>query len=405
LVKSINWRTLSFEEYSPTTDPQIPANVPQLFWIKRLTPSTHDLKVQWYVDDIPQEGETQDSFIFISDVPGSFEVKVALMDSTELVLSDPHNYLVDVLSWGVDVVQLTYTLGDVNADDKVDLSDVIYLANYLLKGGPAPSPLEAGNIDCNNGINLADVIYLANYLLKGGPAPELCAPPSAVETLWTDNFSDGNYDTNWTWTLSSGSAQIINGELALRGFPDPWIWTSGDPDHPRTGNKYSLYYTTRMSGTGTPASAINIKDDGAVQWLVSLYPPNGQILLLKAIIPAPGQYVKWVSGLVKIQYGARLKVYIQVIVDTIRVKVWTGPFEPSKWDLEYDSCYTTGALWPGTFVGGWWVSANDTIFYDDFVAVNLEASSQRWSSSAGVLERRIDMHKFRPGKSSILMSK
>jgi len=206
--------------------------------------------------------------------------------------------------------------------------------------------------------------------------------PVAVETLWTDNFSDGNYDTNWTWTLSSGSAQIINGELALRGFPDPWIWTLGDPEHPRTGDKYGLYYSTRMSGTGTPASAINIKDDGAVQWLVSLYPPNGQILLLKAIIPAPGQYVKWVSGLAKIQYGQRLKVCIHVIVDTIRVKVWTGPFEPSKWDLEYDSCYTTGALWPGTYVGGWWVSANDTIFYDDFVALNPGGTSVEENGSS-----------------------
>lgn len=61
--------------------------------------------------------------------------------------------------------------GDVNSDRNINLSDVIYLANYMLKGGPAPIPLESGDVDCDIYINLGDVIYLANYLLKGGPPP------------------------------------------------------------------------------------------------------------------------------------------------------------------------------------------------------------------------------------------
>ncbi len=64
--------------------------------------------------------------------------------------------------------------GDVNSDNLVDVSDVIFLANYLLKGGPSPNPLFLGDVNCDGKINLADVIYLANYLIKGGPAP--CTP-------------------------------------------------------------------------------------------------------------------------------------------------------------------------------------------------------------------------------------
>lgn len=62
--------------------------------------------------------------------------------------------------------------GDPNADFKVDVSDVIYLINYLFKGGPPPVPgLFAADVNCDSLGNVTDVIYLINYLFKGGPKP------------------------------------------------------------------------------------------------------------------------------------------------------------------------------------------------------------------------------------------
>jgi len=80
------------------------------------------------------------------------------------------------MAWGECVTPAYYTRrGDADCDYGVDLGDVIYLANYLLKGGDSPLFLELGDVNCNGGIALDDVIYLANYLLKGGPEP--CAEP------------------------------------------------------------------------------------------------------------------------------------------------------------------------------------------------------------------------------------
>ncbi len=61
--------------------------------------------------------------------------------------------------------------GDVNSDKQLSISDVVYLINYLFKGGSAPAFYETGDCNCDGDIAVDDIIYLINYLFKGGPAP------------------------------------------------------------------------------------------------------------------------------------------------------------------------------------------------------------------------------------------
>jgi hypothetical protein len=69
--------------------------------------------------------------------------------------------------------------GDANHDQKITVSDVVFLVNYLFKGGPAPwlrMAADANGDTPDAGCNLptvtvADVVYLVNYLFKGGPEP------------------------------------------------------------------------------------------------------------------------------------------------------------------------------------------------------------------------------------------
>jgi hypothetical protein len=72
------------------------------------------------------------------------------------------------------VCETIYVLrGDVNGDGKKNISDLVYLINYLfVSGSPAPAPLWAGDVNCDKIVNISDVVFLINYLfIPGSPPP------------------------------------------------------------------------------------------------------------------------------------------------------------------------------------------------------------------------------------------
>lgn len=64
--------------------------------------------------------------------------------------------------------------GDVSEDGVVTVSDVVYLLNYLYRGGTPPDPLSIGDVNCDGMVNVSDAIYLLNWLYRGGDDP--CDP-------------------------------------------------------------------------------------------------------------------------------------------------------------------------------------------------------------------------------------
>jgi hypothetical protein len=66
---------------------------------------------------------------------------------------------------------MAFQPGDANRDGKINITDVIYLINYLFKSGYPPYPSIAGDANCDGNVTVADVVYLINYLFKGGPPP------------------------------------------------------------------------------------------------------------------------------------------------------------------------------------------------------------------------------------------
>lgn len=184
--------------------------------------------------------------------------------------------------------------------------------------------------------------------------------------LWSDDFSDGNYTSNWGWSVIIGDVQLVQNasgyELKLTGLDPDWtaqIETRGDENHLLTADDYTITYTTRLHGAAGLGSAVVFKMDDINQYIVLL--SGSDIYLLRM-----QEYLKNVA-FSQIQKDVNIHVKIQSFHEKVKVKAWTGTTEPESWNLQYDSCYTTGTLSNYIRAIGWWLDNTSSVYFDDFV--------------------------------------
>lgn len=129
-----------------------------LVWVN--DPDWDHMDFKWHLHDLDISA--------YADSAESVQVKFELISDQGLHLG----------GWSIDdfsiVGILKFLPGDVNNDTEIGITDIVYLINYVLSSGPAPTPLDAGDTNCDGEVNLADVVYLINYVLKSGPEP--CPP-------------------------------------------------------------------------------------------------------------------------------------------------------------------------------------------------------------------------------------
>jgi hypothetical protein len=69
------------------------------------------------------------------------------------------------------VIICEYFLADANGDGTINVSDAVYIINYIFIGGPAPDPLLVGDANCDDTVNVSDAVYIINYIFIGGDPP------------------------------------------------------------------------------------------------------------------------------------------------------------------------------------------------------------------------------------------
>jgi hypothetical protein len=84
----------------------------------------------------------------------------------------------DMHAWRHRVLQYVgFYRGNVEFNDTldwpaIDISDLVYLINYLYKDGPAPEPFaDQGDVTADGIVDLGDVVHLIRYAYRGGPPP------------------------------------------------------------------------------------------------------------------------------------------------------------------------------------------------------------------------------------------
>jgi Dockerin type I domain len=67
-----------------------------------------------------------------------------------------------------------FICGDANNDATVNVSDAVWIINYVFAGGDPPIPYEAGECNCDGTVNVSDAVWIINYVFVGGNAPCDC---------------------------------------------------------------------------------------------------------------------------------------------------------------------------------------------------------------------------------------
>ena len=66
---------------------------------------------------------------------------------------------------------MPYVCGDADNSGGVNVSDAVYIINYVFSQGNPPDPLLSGDVNCDQLVNVSDAVYVISYVFSGGSAP------------------------------------------------------------------------------------------------------------------------------------------------------------------------------------------------------------------------------------------
>jgi hypothetical protein len=82
------------------------------------------------------------------------------------------------VGWGrvnADKAVLTVDKGDPNNDNQINVSDAVYLIQWIFARGEAPKPEKGtGDANCDGSVNISDAVFLIQYIFASGNAPGNC---------------------------------------------------------------------------------------------------------------------------------------------------------------------------------------------------------------------------------------
>jgi Peptidase family M28/Dockerin type I domain len=91
---------------------------------------------------------------------------------TSLTIDIVHSETTDYTTPSIDVtVNPPILCGDATDDDLVNVSDAVFIINYVFVGGAAPDPLEKGDVNCDGEVNVSDAVHIVNYIFVYGFIP------------------------------------------------------------------------------------------------------------------------------------------------------------------------------------------------------------------------------------------
>jgi hypothetical protein len=163
-----------------------------------------DIPPQNYVVEVTDQGQpVEDALVCLSYDTSIYRVGytneygvlifggIALTDTAfglaNITVSKPNCFTssseVQLIKYGVP--------GDANYDNTCNVSDAIWIINYVFLGGPPPIIMNRGDANHDCTVNVTDAVYINNYIYVGGDPPVI----GCVETPWGGKVAPVDVDT------------------------------------------------------------------------------------------------------------------------------------------------------------------------------------------------------------------
>ena len=91
---------------------------------------------------------------------------------------------------------VTFRRGDATGDGGTDITDGVFILNYLFLGTRAPDCMDAADTDDNGSVDLSDAIRVLNFLFLGGAQPLAPGPAACGSDPADDALADCVYEAN-----------------------------------------------------------------------------------------------------------------------------------------------------------------------------------------------------------------
>lgn len=97
--------------------------------------------------------------------PANYYFTLSVTDSDSPPTTELHSFTITI-SPDPPVI-----CGDANGDLLVNITDAVFIIDFIFNGGAAPDPLESADANSDGLVNITDAVYLIRYIFNGGPAP------------------------------------------------------------------------------------------------------------------------------------------------------------------------------------------------------------------------------------------
>jgi hypothetical protein len=95
--------------------------------------------------------------------------------------SDNTNFTVKIALLGEGPEGNQFIRGNANGDGVINITDGIYILNFLFLGGETPECLDAADSNNDDIVNITDGIYVLNFLFLGGGDPPAPFPACGLD--------------------------------------------------------------------------------------------------------------------------------------------------------------------------------------------------------------------------------